>query len=72
MPGTVLAVQVAEGEKVTAGQPLLIVEAMKMEHTLGAPRDGVVAQLTAVPGQQVALDERLAVVSAGADGTEGR
>jgi acetyl-CoA/propionyl-CoA carboxylase biotin carboxyl carrier protein len=63
MPGTVLAVQVTEGEKVTAGQPLLIVEAMKMEHTLGAPCDGVVAQLTVAPGQQVGLDERLAIVS---------
>ena len=68
MPGTVLAVQVTEGEKVTAGQPLLIVEAMKMEHTLGAPCDGVVTRLTVVPGQQVGLDERLATVSGGREG----
>ena len=76
MPGTVLAVQVTEGEKVTAGQPLLIVEAMKMEHTLGAPCDGVVTRLTVAPGQQVGLDERLAIVSSevstDADGQEGR
>ncbi len=65
MPGTVRAVQAVVGEKVSAGQPLLIVEAMKMEHTLSAPCDGVVSELTVEPGQQVALDERLAVVSAG-------
>jgi acetyl-CoA/propionyl-CoA carboxylase, biotin carboxylase, biotin carboxyl carrier protein len=63
MPGTVLAVQAALGEKVSAGQPLLIVEAMKMEHTLAAPRDGVLSELTVAPGQQVGLDELLAVVS---------
>jgi acetyl-CoA/propionyl-CoA carboxylase, biotin carboxylase, biotin carboxyl carrier protein len=64
MPGTVLAVRAAAGEKVRAGQPLLIVEAMKMEHTLTAPSDGVVSELYVVPGQQVGLDERLAVVEA--------
>jgi len=64
MPGTVRAVQAVVGEKVHAGQPLLIVEAMKMEHTLAAPSDGVVAELFVVPGQQVGLDERLAVVEA--------
>jgi acetyl-CoA/propionyl-CoA carboxylase biotin carboxyl carrier protein len=64
MPGTVRAVQVAVGEKVRAGQPLLIVEAMKMEHTLAAPSDGEVRELLVVPGQQVGLDERLAMVEA--------
>jgi acetyl-CoA/propionyl-CoA carboxylase biotin carboxyl carrier protein len=64
MPGTVRAVQAVVGEKVRAGQPLLIVEAMKMEHTLSAPADGVVSELTVEPGQQVGLDERLAVVTA--------
>jgi acetyl-CoA/propionyl-CoA carboxylase, biotin carboxylase, biotin carboxyl carrier protein len=63
MPGTVRAVQAVVGEKVRAGQPLLIVEAMKMEHTLTAPADGVVCELSVVPGQQVGLDERLAVVT---------
>ena len=62
MPGTVRAVQAALGEKVRAGQPLLIVEAMKMEHSLAAPADGVVSELFVLPGQQVGLDERLAVV----------
>ncbi len=62
MPGTVRAVQVTVGEKVRAGQPLLIVEAMKMEHTLSTPVDGEVSELLVAPGQQVGLDERLAVV----------
>ena len=39
MPGTVQAVHVTEGQPVTAGQPLVIVEAMKMEHTVTAPLD---------------------------------
>lgn len=63
MPGTVLAVKTAKGEKVTAGQSLLIVEAMKMEHALTAPIDGVVAELHANLGQQTAVDETLAVVT---------
>ena len=62
MPGTVLAVHVTEGGQVTAGQPLLIVEAMKMEHVVTAPSDGVVTELTARVGQQVRLDEALAVI----------
>jgi acetyl-CoA/propionyl-CoA carboxylase biotin carboxyl carrier protein len=65
MPGTVLAVKAAAGDQVTSGQPLVIVEAMKMEHTVRAPADGVVAELTAAPGQQVGLDETLAVITPG-------
>jgi acetyl-CoA/propionyl-CoA carboxylase biotin carboxyl carrier protein len=63
MPGTVLAVMAAAGARVRSGQPLVIVEAMKMEHTVRAPADGVVADLTAAPGQQVGLDETLAVIT---------
>ncbi|MEV0071508.1 acetyl-CoA carboxylase biotin carboxylase subunit [Amycolatopsis sp. NPDC050768] len=63
MPGTVLVVKVAQGDVVAAGTPLLVVEAMKMEHTVTAPIDGVVSELSARAGQQVALDESLAVVS---------
>jgi acetyl-CoA/propionyl-CoA carboxylase biotin carboxyl carrier protein len=63
MPGTVLAVRVAAGEHVTAGAPVLVVEAMKMEHTITAPVDGVVSELYVHVGQQVALDEPLAVVA---------
>jgi acetyl-CoA/propionyl-CoA carboxylase, biotin carboxylase, biotin carboxyl carrier protein len=63
MPGTVAAVKTADGDEVVAGQPLVIVEAMKMEHTVTAPADGVVSGLTVQPGAQVALDEVLAVVT---------
>ncbi|WP_216209314.1 acetyl/propionyl/methylcrotonyl-CoA carboxylase subunit alpha [Amycolatopsis aidingensis] len=63
MPGTVLVVKVAEGEQVSAGAPLLVVEAMKMEHTITAPVDGVVSALHVQAGQQVALEELLAVVT---------
>ena len=63
MPGTVQAVHVTEGQPVTAGQPLVIVEAMKMEHTVTAPLDGTVAELLVKAGQQVAMDETLGIVS---------
>src|SRR5207253_2471849 len=63
MPGTVTLVRVAAGERVSAGQPLLVVEAMKMEHVVAAPVDGTVTELRVRPGQPVALDEPLAVVS---------
>jgi acetyl-CoA/propionyl-CoA carboxylase biotin carboxyl carrier protein len=62
MPGTVLAVRVSQGEHVSAGAPLLVVEAMKMEHVLTAPVDGVVRNLRAVPGGTVARDDVLLVV----------
>ncbi|MFI9384244.1 biotin carboxylase N-terminal domain-containing protein [Kutzneria sp. NPDC052558] len=63
MPGTVLLLKVAAGERVTAGQPLLVVEAMKMEHTVVAPIDGAVAELAVHAGQQVRLGQQLAVVA---------
>jgi len=53
MPGRVTAVEVAKGDKVTKGQRLLTLEAMKMEHALVTPFDGTVAELSAAPGQQV-------------------
>ncbi len=64
MPGTVIAVSVADGDTVTAGQPLVTVEAMKMEHTLVAPADAVVTQVAAVAGGQVAMDELLVMLEA--------
>ena len=64
MPGTVIAVHVTAGEKVAAGQPLVTVEAMKMEHTLTSPVDGMVAAVEVRPGQRVRVDELLATVSA--------
>ncbi|AIG74006.1 Acetyl-/propionyl-coenzyme A carboxylase alpha chain [Amycolatopsis japonica] len=63
MPGTVLVVKAAAGDVVTAGTPLVVVEAMKMEHTITAPIDGVVSELPVRAGQQVALDETVAVVT---------
>ncbi|GAA3234653.1 hypothetical protein GCM10020216_055660 [Nonomuraea helvata] len=65
MPGTVLVVKAQVGERVREGQPLVIVEAMKMEHTVTAPRDGVVSELPVQAGQPVDMDAVLAVVSTG-------
>jgi acetyl-CoA/propionyl-CoA carboxylase biotin carboxyl carrier protein len=62
MPGTVLVVRAAAGDEVVVGQALFVVEAMKMEHTVVAPADGVLAEVNVQAGQQVALDETLAVV----------
>ncbi|GAA1263106.1 acetyl-CoA carboxylase biotin carboxylase subunit [Sphaerisporangium rubeum] len=62
MPGTVLLVKVVPGERVTEGQPLMIVEAMKMEHTVTSPMDGVVADLPVRAGRPVDMDAVLAVV----------
>ena len=53
MPGKVIALHVKAGEAVKAGQALAVMEAMKMEHTLAAPRDGVVAELLCAVGEQV-------------------
>ena len=54
MPGKVIAFLAAAGDVVTQGQALAVMEAMKMEHTLHAPRDGVVAELLYAVGDQVA------------------
>jgi acetyl-CoA/propionyl-CoA carboxylase, biotin carboxylase, biotin carboxyl carrier protein len=63
MPGTVLAVHVAAGQQVSAGQAVAVVEAMKMEHTVTAPLAGTVTELTAKAGQQVGMDAPLAVIA---------
>ncbi len=63
MPGTVLVVKASVGDVVVAGAPLVVVEAMKMEHTVTAPVDGVVTEIEVRAGQQVALNEPLAVVT---------
>ncbi|MEU7815120.1 biotin/lipoyl-containing protein [Pseudonocardia sp. NPDC049154] len=67
MPGTVTVVEVTEGQQVTAGQTLVVVEAMKMEHVLTAPVDGTVRELRARPGGTVAKDAVLLVVDAEGD-----
>ncbi len=60
MPGVVKELRVAPGDTVTEGQALLILEAMKMENEIRAPRDGVVAQVYVQPGQAVEKGARLA------------
>jgi biotin carboxyl carrier protein len=62
MPGTVVRVLVATGDAVTKGQPLVVLEAMKMEHTVHSPADGVVTEVRAQGGQQVDAGSVLAVV----------
>ncbi len=64
MPGKIIAVEVARGDTVTKGQKLVTLEAMKMEHTLVAPFDGVVAELNAVPGAQVQVEALLVRIEA--------
>ena len=53
MPGKIVAVMVKAGQKVEKGAPLVIVEAMKMEHTIAAPADGIVKEIHYAPGEQV-------------------
>ena len=62
MPGKIIAVGVAEGDRVKAGDKLVTLEAMKMEHSLTAPFDGTVTELNASEGAQVQKDAALVVV----------
>jgi len=62
MPGKVLSVHVGAGDQVTAGQTLVIMEAMKMEHTITAPVDGLVAELRCAEGDQVDNGQVLVVL----------
>ena len=64
MPGLVLRVLAEVGAVVTAGQPLLVLEAMKMEQTVSAPASGVVAELRAKAGEQVSTGQVLVVLAA--------
>jgi acetyl-CoA/propionyl-CoA carboxylase biotin carboxyl carrier protein len=64
MQGTVLSVQVADGDAVTAGQVICIVEAMKMENEVHALRDGIVAELSVRPGEPVGTGQVICIVVA--------
>ncbi|WP_224389713.1 biotin carboxylase N-terminal domain-containing protein [Pseudonocardia sp. ICBG1293] len=70
MPGSVVRVHAAAGDTVTAGQPLVVLEAMKMEHTVAAPGDGVLGEVRVGPGDQVDTGQVLAVVTDPASGPE--
>jgi 3-methylcrotonyl-CoA carboxylase alpha subunit len=65
MPGKVLSFAVKAGDTVKKGQPLAVMEAMKMEHTIAAPADGTVAELLYAPGDQVAEGAELLKLSLG-------
>jgi biotin carboxyl carrier protein len=64
MPGQIVDVLVAEGDKVTKGQKVLVLEAMKTQQPFTAPFDGVVEKLSVAKGQQVAEAAVLAVIKA--------
>ena len=63
MPGVVLKVQVQQGQAVKAGQVLIILEAMKMENEIVAPKDGTVAQIVAAKGATVESGAPLVVLA---------
>jgi len=62
MPGTVIRIGAAVGDEVKQGQPMLWLAAMKMEHTIAAPADGIVSELRVEAGQQVEVGAVLAIV----------
>jgi acetyl/propionyl-CoA carboxylase alpha subunit len=64
MPGKIVATPARAGDAVMKGQPIVVLEAMKMEHAMVAPFDGVVGQVVFAVGDQVAADAVLAVVEA--------
>jgi len=66
MPGKVVSFAVKAGDKVSRGQPLAVMEAMKMEHTIAAPADGTVEELMFSPGEQVTEGDELLRMAAAA------
>lgn len=62
MPGTVLGVKVNAGDRVTAGQTMFIIEAMKMENEIVAPVDGTVASIAVKAGDSVDTDQVMGVL----------
>jgi biotin carboxyl carrier protein len=71
MPGSVLAVHVTAGQAVASGDPVVTLEAMKMEHVVAAPAAGRVARIAIAVGDQVVRGQSLAVVEGEAEKHEG-
>ncbi|MGI8677498.1 MAG: biotin/lipoyl-containing protein, partial [Jatrophihabitans sp.] len=63
MPGSVVRIAVGVGDRVRAGEPILWLEAMKMQHRINAPADGIVAELPVAQGEQIEVGAVLAVVT---------
>jgi acetyl/propionyl-CoA carboxylase alpha subunit len=68
MPGAVVRIEVIQGSRVAAGTPIVVLEAMKMEHIVRAPADGVVSAISVNAGDQVESGQVLAVVSSDGQG----
>ena len=62
MPGILVSLAVEVGQQVTAGQPVMVLEAMKMQNTIPSPADGTIASLPVTPGTQVARNQVLAII----------
>ena len=71
MPGKVLSFRVQPGERVTQGQVLAVIEAMKMEHSITSPGDGIVLDLLFAPGDQVSEGAELLRLQPGDAGPQG-
>jgi glutaconyl-CoA decarboxylase len=63
IPGVVVSVSMAAGDLVHAGEQILVVEAMKMQNELRAPRDGTIARIAVTPGQTIEVGDLLVVIS---------
>jgi propionyl-CoA carboxylase alpha chain len=63
MPGTVVKVLAEPGDRVVKGDPIVVIEAMKMEHTIGAGGDGTVAEILVEVGRTVDIDQVIAVIT---------
>jgi acetyl/propionyl-CoA carboxylase alpha subunit len=71
MPGTVVKVLAAPGDTVAKGDPVVVIEAMKMEHTIGAAGDGTVAEILVEVGRTVDIDQVIAVITSAGDDEPG-
>ena len=67
MQGTVLAVEVSDGDEVVPGQVVCVVEAMKMENEVAAPRAGIVTELSVAAGEPITTGQVICVVKQEAD-----